>query len=1698
MASKRNRPVSAPLGQLRGTELCLSHSKSKVFRRVKQQFSVTRVTAYKNGTRSIFARVAVQTIKLLLEECTEKLNLNMAARRVFLADGTEALEPKDIPHDADIYVSTGEPFSDPFKKIKDHLLLMKKVTWTMNGLMFPPDVKRGKTKPVLSSHMKTLIEKTSFRILVFKNCMGQNGCEMTVGKDTLEKFLDACTVKMNLNSPAKYLFYLNGEKIEDIFNVPLLAKCLQNSITPLRGPIWVSKGEGFSPSGAKMYIQGVLLSLHQRLKSAKNYCRELDFFLDGEEEGITEKAILSMTTEELYAAHKEVNTLIDELQTAIKSYKGHLSKLAPQLQAEQEQCGSYVYKHIKRVPANSMLPHGLQLKVYPNGKDTGEVFVYISKKELEQNNENQVGGLMKNFLHLIHQRLQCSSDFNPSGFSFASARLFDERGQEIKNPLLLTNEQKIWVSYGKDYRPPLNPILSLTFDRVFRAEKGGVTLVYKTLLDSHPDLLPECDNWEVCKGFPVDFHSINQLIPERHEEVDVESHFLKNKADPHMVLYASVTIDKRSGRLPSKLTPNQTAPLTLWPKASSWLITKAGMILSRALIQCCLAIGQPIRLKTDEGTSLEGFKLVLQKRDKDNEGQKWRFGSEGCIYSKAHPGFVLTYLEELNVREEGTQRELHGPQTTVHQETDYSSAGQVLNQSLVSPNLKQLSGPLEAHAVPQGPLRETAQLTVALVKKLEGKYPWVSAQRWAIKHEGTNKPDQWKHSRVENPLWNNLTYLWPVLPNGEINEDFDWPIQGILIPNSPPLKKPTGKTPDWSGPVRLRALRNGDKNKNQATVVIGPNISTKLKRRNVELEKELKIKENLKSISDEDSKFETHKTEFQHFLNRCTAVLNLPSAARRLFNEEGTEVFLLKDLQRDDLVYVSCGEPWVNPHWSIVQQRKRLILDHLLSDLSAIRVFCSLRKDEVLVLDVYRDIVAGAKLVVRKPVEAFGEEMQSKDPTEKLTEEIGEKTEDGADEVLDSHARAHLRMKAIQAKLKYPWQKPSSLSGEHICYALQKEETLLENPDKHSKYRHQLKHAKLQKVCQQQFEFRDGQIINCTATNLVLGVQSSDLHSGTEVVLVEKNSDDTRQQWIHKEDSRTFHLMCKPDLVLAVSMSSIHSGIPKSGTEIQGSPVVLQKYKQCSNGAANQKWCYMQNAKAMVAFHSTVLDKEITAANHAAICTASVVKNEAVDQPGFSIPMLGGKHRIMMCLACTRSRRRKKELKELLPGSRFACASGSRNRGRFSLGPFKFIHVAQADLSIQEAENTVLYYENLLSSLRTEASFQTTSENILATARQKTVKIIAHRNGAGYQNGKLIVAETFPVLLTQCAVQLGLAKTACRLYTSDGTKVISLHGLVSCAVNKFLKQRASEGEVKGAVSDGTESVTLTDKKQNDKVKIKSSPKSMILQCLNYVDDSLLTSILRNPIEVWVSCGEPFQPPDALQKSERLKKQNWLKKSRLLADLDVTKHKMRQLQGRGEAACDLACTISNSPLQPVSVKNRPAQAQEEKKLLKHIHHTEVHLSELQGFQGKGNSPISAQRGASKIKGLYSQPSTKRVWTYLNGGRPEEGVHTWGKTITELLDNCFVRLKMTSPAKALYTLEGERVHSWNDIERDMVLCVSSGNGFMSPEAKKQQVNIRATYARIRKQQGPDATDIVVTPTEERKFQGAVLLEEWHSRT
>ncbi|XP_062054036.1 doublecortin domain-containing protein 1 [Lepus europaeus] len=1635
-ASKRNRPVSARVGQLRVAEFSLQFQWTKNWQRLSQRHKlqprVIKVTAYKNGSRTTFAKVAVPTITLLLEECTEKLNLNMAARRVFLADGREALEPKDIPHEADVYVSTGEPFVDPFKNIKDHLLLMKNVTWTMNGLMLPTDVKRWKTKPVLSNRMKKLTEKTSVRILFFKNGMGQDGHEIIVGKETMKKVLDTCTMKMNLNSPARYLYDLYGRRIEDISKVPLLEKCLQNSITPLRGPLWVSKGEGFSPSGAKMYIQGVLVALYQRLKSAKKYYKQLNLVMNEQKEKITEKFILSMSAKEHKKAQEEVSKLIDELQTAIKSNRGHLSKLGPQLQAEQEQFSSYVYQHIKSLPANTLVPRGLKLKVFENGKDTGEISVCISIRDLCSDSPTQTSNLMERLLLKIHQRLQGSS-ISPPGLHFSSTRLFDEHGQEIKNPLLLKNEQKIWVSYGKAYRSPLNPVLGLTFDRVTAFVKGGVTVAYKIFSDHTTVLLPGYDNWEVCEGFPINFNCASQQIPDHFEKVDLDNHFLQNKVDPSIILHASISIGKRSSSSSQVSSGSPIALSTLWPAASVWLITKAGMILSRAITQGCLAIGHPVRISAAEGTSLEGYKLVLQKRRKGDESQKWVFGADGCIYSKAHPQFVLTYLEELNARVNVAQTEYHSHQgtgTTAHQERGRNLAEEVLQKNASNPGLKQRPEPSDTHLMPEVSLEETRQLTVALVRKLKEKHPKASAQRWAIKHEGTSKPGQWKHSRVENPLWNKLAYMWPVLPSGQLNEEFDWPIEGLLVPNSPPMKKPICKTPEQCVPVRLRVLQNGDKNKDRSMVIIGPDISS------------------------------GWRTE-------CTEILNLPSAARRLFNEKGKEIFALRDLQRDELVYVSCGEPWINPDVATAQQKQQIFLRNLASDVSKMQVFCSTHKLEALGLEVRSDIVPGSKLAVRKPIVIFEEKKEVTEPEEKQMRDALT-MESASREILDSHARAHLRMEACRPLLRYAWQEIPHGLEEDDNLPQKMDEGLCEDVEAPKKYSHSPKQSKLQKLCHQQFEYRDGQIISHAAPQLVLGAQGPGLHSGMEVVLVKKKPGDSHQRWIHKEDSRTFHLASNRDLVLAVSMT-------KARNEACGYPVIVQKYKEYNNGTANQKWHYMENMKAFMAFHSSALDKEITSANYAGICTSCVSK-ENIDQPGYYYLSPGGK-RIMLCLACGGSMRTEKELKQVLPGFPFLCASGSKT----SRGPFKVTNVAMVDLSSSEAEKTLSCYEERLLSFRMKAGMQAVSHSGMAAKRQKAVKIIAYKNGDGYRNGKLIVAGTFPMLLTECTEKLGLARAATKVYTKDGTTVCTLCDLVSWALDESFIQRDSKEQKKIAAPIGPEETTL---QKNPRVRLKNKlfPKSLTSNSLDDVDTSLLIQILRNPIAIWVSCGEPFQPPNALQKAETFEKQIWLKKDKILADLDSMKHKMRQLKGRRVAARQPATMIpTQSPAQPVVVEGGWTEpAPEEIELMELIRHTEAHLSEVQEQQSKRSFPVVTKRLAVKRSSLYKQPNTKRVWTYLNGGRPEDGTYAWGKTISELLENCSSRLKMAHPARALYTSDGKLIESWDDVEGDMVICVATGHDFVTQKEVKRLTEVRANYARIRRQQGPHATDIVVSPS------------------
>ncbi|KAK7815026.1 hypothetical protein U0070_024369 [Myodes glareolus] len=851
---------------------------------------------------------------------------------------------------------------------------------------------------------------------------------------------------------------------------------------------------------------------------------------------------------------------------------------------------------------------------------------------------------------------------------------------------------------------------------------------------------------------------------------------------------------------------------------------------------------------------------------------------------------------------------------------------------------------------------------------------------WAIKHNGTRKPCQWKHSKVENPLWNKLTTC-------------------LLVPNSPAMKRPVCKTPEQFVPVRLQILRNGDRRKSRP-LVMGPDVSPRWRL-------------------------------------QCTEILDLPSAARRLFDERGKEIFSLSDLQRDELVYVSCGEAWINPDLSIAQQRKQVLLRSLEFDVSKIKTFCRLCKEEALVLDIRSDLVSGGKLAVHKPVVVVEEEKQEKGAAGTQIQNDALIPGIAPRDALDSHARAHLRMEACCRMPKYAWQDPSYnlVDGDSLPKKMDKE--LLENGQPPKKHSHFPKHSKLQKLHNQEFEYRNGRIISFAAPQLVLGVQGS--------------------------KPRTFHLVSNPDLVLAVSMT-------KAQNEAHGYPVIIQKYKPHSNGAANQKWHYVANTRTFTAFHSTALDRKITAANSSGLCTSSVTK-ENIDQPGYCYLSPNGKKKMMLCQACGQSMRAEKGLKQLLPGTPFFCVSGSEQKS-LPRRPFKVINIAKADLSSYEAENTLRYYEERLSSLWMKARTCTTSQSGVVASYQKAVKVIAYKNGDGYRNGKLIMAGTFH----GCTERLGLSRAASKVYTRDGTNILTLCGLVLWAIGETLTQRHPEAQKRSTESLETEETAVQNTEEHSRMRMGNG-----LDCLEGIDKSLLAQILKSPIAIWVSCGEPFLPLNVSPNSEKLKKQNWLKKDQILTDLDTMRHKMRQLKGRRVAACQPATMVpTQSPLQPVVMEGGwTEQTQEEMKLMERIRETEVQLSEGQELQPRC-ALIASQRKVIQQHSLHWVPCVKRVWAYQNGGRPDNGAYAWASTISELLDECTARLKMSHPAKTLYTSNGELIQSWDSIEKDMIVCVSTGRGFITSKEKKQLVEIKANYARIRRQQGREATDIVVSPS------------------
>ncbi|KAF8571342.1 hypothetical protein P879_00075 [Paragonimus westermani] len=125
----------------------------------------------------------------------------------------------------------------------------------------------------------------------------------------VEEYLQACTMRFQLGAPVKRVFTWNGREITNFSEIPTF-----NSVTDREhktakqrggngqqrylGPVWVSKGEGYSPSGVYDYLGHCIGAMREKLEPLKTYKKQLEAAKEGNRNEVKQMKILSMSSSE--------------------------------------------------------------------------------------------------------------------------------------------------------------------------------------------------------------------------------------------------------------------------------------------------------------------------------------------------------------------------------------------------------------------------------------------------------------------------------------------------------------------------------------------------------------------------------------------------------------------------------------------------------------------------------------------------------------------------------------------------------------------------------------------------------------------------------------------------------------------------------------------------------------------------------------------------------------------------------------------------------------------------------------------------------------------------------------------------------------------------------------------------------------------------------------------------------------------------------------------------------------------------------------------------------------------------------------------------------------------------------------------------------------------------------------------------------
>lgn len=1782
-SKQRNRPVSAPATRnrsgsfstatssfSRNTSVSSSGSGKKTKPLYKRKPQLICVRAFQNGNRDNYARITAPDLKQLLDTCTEKLGLVSAARKLFLSDGTLVTQANQLPRDVDVYVSCGEAFRDPYATIRDREELRRSASWTLGGIVLPEDRSRGRTKPSLSKRMKSLVESQKRRLLVFRNGESSEGMEIVAGR--FDEFLDDCTEKLKLDSGARLLFDWEGKEIKSFSDVPVLDRILQPSASVILGPVWVTRGaERFSPKGAYHFISTLLLSTKDRLKQSKTYKQQLEQSLRGEE--VVSKEMMAMSQEEIENEIKEVDHHIADLSSVIPTLKSHLSKVETGAN-DEETAGleSYRYQHLTQIASESRLlgKQGLKLKVYENGSLESKVVIHFNLNEAEKGIQGDKSQLLNRFLDACTSCQKVTdSPGGPAGSRIAK-RVFTRDGQEITDVHSLVYGQEIWLSYGEDFKPLHVVVLELCLDKATCMSLWGEKeMVQRETFDTQDEGngKEKPTLWRAVNGFPSGSkrHLVSLQNPgsELHQaqalqemRVDERGCFLQYKENKNLVLYPEISVVEKKKR----------GPTTSWPPdAQEWVITQSGLIHSKAMPQLVLSRSDHAVTVDYADISVDGYPVIPTKRNPSDTNQQWGFSPTGQIYSLSKPNLVLTYIEGHTVKPkmsnavetpiEKQEAVLSGLEN-LHFMNELGLNGQTvlsLDPSAALSEKNEESPELANPETSLAQLKEEFQgcrYSVLLLPKRHAD----ATQRWALKQEDLRNMGQWKNSTIANPEWNKRALSWPVNDDGTWNMDFTWPMEGFLLPYAPPVKKPSQKkgTIATAAPVRLKVLKNGEADLNRAVTVVGPdltnmvhdvggtglNSSLKRHKRRSTLEKhgEQCGEEQGGSCHPVDLK----NLELVLFLDRCTDAVQLPFAARRLFTKDGREVNSLSGLQRDELVYVSSGEPWSDPQVSHSEQQRRTVLANLAADISHIRQYCALREPADLVLQVDGAVTCGSRLCVARC--ALSSEDREKLANGQNDEEIpGLGKEDSQEDIysnaLNAHERSHIRAEQRLKSLQWPWENERTLKEDPSVDDKEDRdfdnELIFSDRQLQRKFRRQVSKThdtKPANPCQRQrWSFNNDGFIGLKGSSSVLGLTDSSNEGKSEVTLCKKKLEDFTQRWVIAEDGFIYQ-RSNQQLVLTVITPPLGNdsfSLDYSPAQsFEGAVVIVAHRKSSVNGNANQLWRFDPITGFIEAIAADTVNKEITAANKSNVCTYAVLGPQQVVQPGY-VYMQGTSKETYLCESCGRCSRGRHKLQRLQQYHiAFACALGTaQEQGLRLSGSFKCLN-SKVDLSTLEAEATLDLWEHQLQRLRNEGSVRTITRELHMAQSVPAVRIRSFKNGEGSRGqGEILIGSSIHALLDQCTVRLGLASAARRLYTCCGELITDIHQLINPYASNNPQLNDSEAQHKddfafdnntagkipeerlyprGHAVDVVEAENQPRYKheeamvKNDELKQKELLDSEVLETCNIsedieeadedsqssgnvtfrvsdgragsvpvIDNNDLQGGLprwdsRWPIDVWVSCGEPFVPLEDADKQYLLSMKHREERAWVQAYLDQEKHILRHMQGR-------RINMRSPPSSPRGVVlttawQEPTLAEEKKE--EAINELKNHLQGVKSRQNQNEAPLGRTAKESTQR-LYLKPKTVRLYAVPNGETKQRAVVVFAGSMKQLLDACTNRLDLSSAARRLFTVDGDEIADFSDIERDQYVCVSCGEGFLRARDRQHRQELKATWSRLNRQ-------------------------------